>query len=909
LGFGYVVAMLLLGLSWLVGTAAMSRVQASYRYTVVNRDGFVSKIYAIRKGMLDQETGSRAYFLVGERQFLAPYYSGRRALPAAFASASRLIASPADRRAVGLMFRRAKIWQRWVDSELKTWDSGDHAKVRMANAVGTGKRLFDSFRAANDVALRRVQRERQSALDSSASTFRAANIVLAAIVSIAIVLVLLLGWFLTRSIVRPLEELRSAATRIRAGHFDTAVPRSHGDEIGQLAVEMDAMREHLRVRRRLGDMLASTLDLEHIYPGLATEVRALVPFDRFSVTIVDEDETHVVTAYAEGGSDELQAGSRRPLDNSVFSRAMRSAEPLLIGDTSRIEVQGTALAAVGVRSLVMMPLRTKARIWGTLNVSSRTPDLYDEGTLATLATLTQPVANAVENASLYREIGDTNEALERANRMKSEFLANMSHELRTPLNAIIGFSEVLQDESFGPLNERQQRYVGNVLGAGNHLLELVNDILDISKVEAGRMELHREELDLRSLFPEVQATMMPLARNREVDLRCETAVEGLLVYADRARLTQILYNLTSNAIKFTPAGGTVSLDCHGETGRAVLSVTDTGIGIPEDDQARIFEEFEQIDSSVGRTQTGTGLGLALTKRLVELHGGTIEVQSAPGEGSSFTVTLPAIVAATPSDAIRGDILVVEDDPSSRELLRLYLAEAGYGLEFVERPDDVLPRARAMKPVAITLDLILQDQMSWTVLQHLKADPETHDIPVVIVSVLDEQQAGFALGANAHLTKPVTRHALLDTLAQVTSHDSGGETRALRVLAVDDEPDALELISLALEGTGHQLLKAASGAEALMVLAQQKPDVLIVDLTMEPVDGFEVIEAVMADPSLCDIPIIVATARDVTAEDMARLNGHAAAVFSKQGLQKNRLIQELKRLIPRTDRGEIPDAAG
>src|SRR2546421_6549861 len=304
----------------------------------------------------------------------------------------------------------------------------------------------------------------------------------------------------------------------------------------------------------------------------------------------------------------------------------------------------------------------------------------------------------------------------------------MSHELRTPLNAIIGFSEVLQDGTFGSLNDRQQRYVGNVLESGQHLLGLVNDILDISKVEAGRMELHSEDLDLHALLAEVQQTMLPLAQRKGVDLRVEPGEETPLLSADRGRLVQILYNLLSNAIKFTPAGGTVRVSCQAQPDMVALAVTDTGIGIAPEDQARIFEEFQQVDSSVGRTHQGTGLGLALTRRLVELHGGTIAVHSTPGQGSTFTVLLPrAVQSAAPTHGVHGDVLVVEDNLAARELLGVYLTKAGYGMQWVEQAADVVPRARQSKPVAITLDLLLKDEMAWPVLKHLKADPQTRDI--------------------------------------------------------------------------------------------------------------------------------------------------------------------------------------
>jgi signal transduction histidine kinase/CheY-like chemotaxis protein len=777
--------------------------------------------------------------------------------------------------------------------------------------VGTGKRLFDRFRAANDEMLSQVQRQRQSGLASGQSIFNEANVILGGLVLGAIALVVLLGLLLTRSIVRPLGQLQDVATRIRSGFLDTPVPLEGHDEIAQLAGDMDAMRAHLAAQRRIADLLASPLELDMIYPELSAELKRLVPFDRASVSIMSKSGTELLTVYAEGvGMDEFMVGSLRPVDESIFSRSVHTGEPVLIDETTGLQVEGIALATAGIRSVVMMPLRTKARMWGSLNLSSSNPQAFDQGTVSTLATLIQPLANAVENADLYHEIGVANKELERVNRLKSEFLANMSHELRTPLNAIIGFSEVLQDTTFGPLNDRQQRYVGNVLESGRHLLALVNDILDISKVEAGYMELHREILDVKSLVAEVSERIVPLANNKRITLQIEPCGEAPLINADRARFVQILINLLSNAIKFTPPEGTVSVSYEAQSQLVAIAVKDTGIGIPVEDQARIFDEFEQVDSSLGRTQEGTGLGLALTKRLVELHGGTIGVQSAPGEGSTFTVTVPRAEPETAVNGTRGVVLVVEDDAAARELLSVYLASAGYGVQSVDRVAEVLPRALQTHPVAITLDLALKNEMGWPALEQLKAHPETRAIPVVIVSILDEEQLGFALGASAYLNKPVSRQELLQVVERLAGEKSRTSDQPIRVLAVDDQPEALELIALALEGSRYRLMQASNGADALELLASQDPDLLIVDLVMEPLSGFDVIEAVVADPKTRHIPIVVWTARDLTSDDIDRLNGHVAARISKRDFGvsgKEAFLRELERVIGRAPEEATADA--
>jgi PAS domain S-box-containing protein len=549
--------------------------------------------------------------------------------------------------------------------------------------------------------------------------------------------------------------------------------------------------------------------------------------------------------------------------------------------------------------------------------------LHKEGQRLDVEVSLFPIRDATgrvtELASIDRDITErrraaaaleqANTALEQASHAKSAFLANMSHELRTPLNAIIGFSEVLQDETFGTLNARQQRYVGNVLESGRHLLALINDVLDLSKVEAGRVELQREPLPLDELLTSVRDTLAPIAAKAGVTLRVEQSTRAPVVHVDRGRFVQILYNLLSNAIKFTPEGGTVTIRWTEDAGTVAVAVEDSGIGIAPKDQQRIFGEFEQVDSAMSRRQQGTGLGLALTKRLVELHGGTIAVQSALGRGSTFTVTLPRTQDVPPAaqpGATRGVVLVVEDNKEAYELLSVYLSEAGYGVQWVAHAAEVVPRARALHPVAITLDILLQAETGWPVLERLRADPQTLEIPVVIVSIVEEMATGFALGASAYLVKPVARGVLLDTLDHLINGGDEGQDRPRRVLTVDDQLEALELITLALAGTRYQVLRATSGAEALRLLAEERPDALIVDLMMAPLSGFDVIDAVVANPATREIPIIVMTAHDLTAEDMARLNGHVAATLSKSGFDRDGLLRELRRA---TQRARPAGAAG
>ena len=559
-----------------------------------------------------------------------------------------------------------------------------------------------------------------------------------------------------------------AAVVVRNVHLVRAL-EERGLELGRKVEQLEALSE-------VGGVVSSSLVLDEVLSNIIMNAVRFSGCDGGSIMEYVEDEQCFSVRSAYASSPELLAKLRRirvELDSTLVGRSAVEGHPIAVADLDTVELDPhlKLLHDDGWRSVLAVPVLRGARIIGALVVRRRTPGEFSNDTIEFLETFASQSALAVWNAQLFRELETKSAELEVASKHKSEFLASMSHELRTPLNAVIGFSEVLLERMFGELNERQDEYLRDILSSGKHLLQLLNDILDLSKVEAGRMELERSTFSLRGAF-EYGLSMVrerAMAHGIEVTLEIGPGLDTL--DSDELRFKQVLLNLLSNAVKFTPDGGRVMVAARRRDGEVAVTVTDNGIGIPPEDRERIFESFQQGRRGAQREE-GTGLGLTLCRRIVALLGGSMWLETEPGVGSTFGFTVPIAALAenlqtTPAGTTDLPVVVVvDDDRASLDLISAYLDGLGVQVMVARDGSEGLELIRSVSPAAVVLDIRLPGMDGWEVLGRLRADEATRDLPVIIVSILDEKSRGLSLGAVDYLNKPVGRDSLVGALRRV-----------------------------------------------------------------------------------------------------------------------------------------------
>ena len=759
-----------------------------------------------------------------------------------------------------------------------------------------------------------------------------------------------------RYIARPLLKLQNSAGLIAAGNLEAPIDTAGQDEIGSLARDLNVMRgsikgligelreskekleeysktleqrveertkkltdalSELRALGEVGRAVSSTLDLPTVLTSVVSHAVELSGADAGAIYEYD-DTTEEFHLRASDQMEEKLAQALRlnPIHfgSGTVGRAAATGAPIQVADIlDEQEYSATRtrsiLRELGYRSLLAIPLLRENRVMGGLSVYRREAGNFSTEVVNLLQTFAAQSVLAIQNARLFREIEDKSRQLEVASRYKSEFLANMSHELRTPLNAIIGYSEMLEEEAQDLGHEPFIPDLQKIHGAGKHLLSLINNVLDLSKIEAGKMDLYLEDFEVVPMIQEVVTTVKPLVEKNANTLKLEYADGVGSMRADLTKVRQTLFNLLSNACKFTQ-GGVISLRATRErldgARWITFRISDTGIGMSPEQSSKLFQAFTQADASTSRRYGGTGLGLAISQKFCHMMGGEIIVDSALGQGSTFTVRLPAEVmepkatqtpfnepAAAGLQATEGTpaVLVIDDDPTVHDLMNRFLGKEGLRIVAATSGEEGIRLARETHPAVITLDVLMPGMDGWAVLTALKSDPDLVDIPVIMLTIMDEKHMGYALGAADYLTKPIDWERLTGLLLRYEC-----ARPPCPLLVVEDDASLREMLRRRLEKEGWTVIEAENGRVALERMTERQPDLILLDLMMPEMDGFQFLDEIRKHNAWRSIPVIVVTAKELAAEDRLRLNGSVEKILQKGAYSREDLIREVRDLV-------------
>jgi len=763
----------------------------------------------------------------------------------------------------------------------------------------------------------------------------------AVIVIVGLGLSILASLVLARKMVTPIRALETGAARIGAGDLGHRIEIRTGDELEALADqfnnttaqlqesysnleqkveartrELRSALDELRALSEVGRAVSSTLDLQAVLTSIASHAVQLSITDAGAIYEFDEPTEEFYLRASHRMEQELVEALRANpirLGSGTVGRSAATRAPVQVPDILQEqeagETQGRrALRQLGYRSLLAIPLLREKQIVGGLSVYRKQPGSFSDETVNFLQSFATQSVLAIQNARLFREIEDKGRQIEVANLHKSEFLANMSHELRTPLNAIIGYSEMLEEEAEDLGHNTFIPDLQKIHGAGKHLLSLINNILDLSKIEAGKMDLYLENFEITPMIQEVFATVKPLIDKNANTLQVRCADDLGTMRSDLTKVRQALFNLLSNASKFTQRG-TITLRAGRENANGgewiSFSVCDTGIGMTPEQTSKLFQAFTQADASTTRKYGGTGLGLAISRKFCQMMGGDITVESALGQGSTFTVRLPAesvepkiagislVQPASSSQAPQGApiVLVIDDDPTVHDLMRRFLSKEGLQMIGARSGEEGIRLARELRPTVITLDVLMPGMDGWAILTALKADPVSSDIPVIMVSIVDEKHMGYALGAADYLTKPIDWERLSALLERYQC-----ARPPCPVLIVEDDASLREMLRRRLEKEGWKTVAAGNGREALERMVENQPELILLDLMMPEMDGFQFLEEVRKHEAWRSIPVIVVTAKELSAEDRQRLNGSVERILQKGAYSREELLHEVRNLV-------------
>ncbi len=670
-----------------------------------------------------------------------------------------------------------------------------------------------------------------------------------------------------------------------------------------VASTLDRRNQYLAAAAEIGRLVTSTLDLNTIFSRTVNLIAERFGHYHSAIFVIEETGFNAIMQEAVGPAAEEMKRLEYSLpvnEKSIVGKVAFNGEPVIVNNTALDATHKPNPLLPDTQAEAAIPLRVGSRIIGALDIQSTSVGAFTPDDIAVLQILADQIAIAIDNARSYELSQQAVMEMREIDRLKSQFLANMSHELRTPLNSIIGFSRVILKGIDGTITELQQQDLTAIYNSGQHLLGLINDVLDLAKIEAGKMELAFDEVNIADLINSVASTTSGLIKDKPIKFVKNIQQDLPPVRADAIRVRQIMINLISNAAKFTEAGDIV-LDAHlqsGPAGRAeiLISVTDTGPGITAEDQAKLFQAFSQVDDSPTRKTGGTGLGLSISQQLVQMHGGQIGVHSVVGKGSTFYFTLPVYrTKDEPSQPGSAKvILAVDDDPQVISLYERYLQPQGYQVISITDPTKAKERAKQLNPYAITLDIMMPGYDGWSVLADLKSDADTREIPVVICSIIEEQERGFSLGAADYLLKPILEEDLLGALDRLNADGSIRE-----VLIIDDDQNSLRLMEKIFEDQGrYKTILAEGGKKGWDSITKHAPQAVILDLFMPEMDGFSILEKMRENARLRDVPVIVVSGGDLTPEQYGQLSEFGQRLVNKASLNEKDFINNVERALKR-----------